>query len=169
MQSLILRLFERLFKLWASGMGSAGHCSEPYPQAQINYSLLFRTVGQNLSAQTAIISGATIQFVMPPASDQRIRAVFTPNHVIACAVEKNVLTDPGLPHFHARTEFDNVRPEAVDELKRWFLKEGHLFHNRMREIVSKYDQDVNPDGKFKGRGIRVVFSAFSFMDKEDDE
>ncbi len=81
-------------------------------------------------------------------------------------VEENVLHDPELPQFHARTEYDNVRPEFIPELKRWFLKEGHEFHARVRDFVSKYDQDINPDPNFRGKGIKVSFSAFSNVKEE---
>ena len=81
-------------------------------------------------------------------------------------VEENVLHDPELPQFHARTEYDNVRPEFIPILKRWFLKEGHEFHARVREFVSKYDQDINPDAAFRGKGIKVTFSAFSNVKEE---
>lgn len=81
-------------------------------------------------------------------------------------VEENVLQDPELPQFHARTEYDNIRPELAAELKRWFLKEGHEFHARVREFVSKHDQDINPDPNFRGRGIKVSFTAFSNVREE---
>lgn len=87
---------------------------------------------------------------------------------LTLAVEENVLSSPELPQFHARTEYDNVRPDALPLIKRWFLKEGHEFHARVREFVSKYDQDINPDPGFKGRGARVNFSAFSYV-KGDSE
>lgn len=85
---------------------------------------------------------------------------------LTLTVEENVLHDPELPQFHARTEYDNVRPEVAAELKRWFLKEGHEFHARVREFVSKFDQDINPDPNFRGKGIKVSFSAFSHVKEE---
>ena len=60
-----------------------------------------------------------------------------------------------------RTSYDNVRPDALPEIKRWMLKHGHETHNQARRFISQYDQDVNPDPKFKGKGVRVVFTAFS--------
>lgn len=87
---------------------------------------------------------------------------------LTLTVEENVLRSPELPQFHARTEYDNVRPEALRDIKLWFLKEGHEFHARVREFVSKHDQDINPDPNFAGRGARVTFSAFSFV-KEDEQ
>lgn len=82
------------------------------------------------------------------------------------AVEANVLEAPKLPHFHARTVYDNVRPQGLDEIKRWFLREGYRFHAKVRELLSKHDQDINPDWRFKGKGQRVVFGAFSYVDKK---
>lgn len=76
-------------------------------------------------------------------------------------VEENVLQLHELPQFHARTEYDNVRPEALPEIKRWFLKEGHEFHAKVRSFVSQFDQDISPDPSFSGRGAHVSFSAFS--------
>lgn len=83
---------------------------------------------------------------------------------ITRSVEENLLRDSGLPNLHARTEYDNVRPEGLESLKQWFLHEGHKFHSKVREIISQHDQDINPDPTFKGRGRRVVFSTFSFVD-----
>lgn len=83
-------------------------------------------------------------------------------------VEHNTLEAKDPPHFHARTAYDNVRPGAVPDLKRWFLREGHEFHARVREVVSQYDQDVNPDPNFKGKGVKVVFSAFSNIEEDSD-
>lgn len=81
-------------------------------------------------------------------------------------VEENVLDPERLPHLHARTSYDNVRPDALPEIKRWFLKEGHEFHARVREFVSKFDQDINPSPSFKGKGEKVVFTSFSNADSD---
>ena len=81
-------------------------------------------------------------------------------------VEENVLEPADLPQFHARTSYDNVRPDALDKIKRWFLKEGHEFHAKVRNFVSQYDQDINPDAKFKGRGIQIVFGSFGNAGKK---
>jgi len=86
---------------------------------------------------------------------------------LVSVVEENIFSDPDLPQFHARTVYDNVHPDALDELKRWFLKEGHEFHARVRQKVSQLDQDINPDSKFKGKGLKVVFSSFSAVKKEE--
>lgn len=85
---------------------------------------------------------------------------------LSSAVEENVLQSPEIPNLHARTQYDNVRPEGIEALKRWFLREGHKFHLKAREIISQHDQDVNPSPKFKGKGLRVVVGAFSYVSKK---
>lgn len=83
---------------------------------------------------------------------------------LVSAVEANVLQKIDPPFFHARTEYDRIRPEGIAALKRWMLREGHQFHARAREAMSKFDQDINPDPKFTGSPVRVVLSGFSFFD-----
>lgn len=80
------------------------------------------------------------------------------------SVEENLLEEPSLTNLHARTQFDNVRPGGVEEIKLWFLKEGHRLHLNARKFISRYDQDVNPDPKFEGKGVRVVLGTFSYVD-----
>jgi hypothetical protein len=79
------------------------------------------------------------------------------------AASENVLESRTPAHLHARTEFDNIRPEALPEIERWLLKEGHQFHARARDFLGQFDQDVNPVGSFKGKGARAVIGAFSFI------
>lgn len=79
-------------------------------------------------------------------------------------VTENMLGEPEIPQFHARTEYDNIRPEAIEDIRRMLLKEGHESHTRVRNYLSTFDQDINPDPKFRGKGIRVVYSGFSFIE-----
>ena len=78
-------------------------------------------------------------------------------------VEENLLARPAITNLHARTTYDNIRPEGVADLKRWILTEGHKFHLRAREIMSRYDQDVNPDPSFEGRGVKVSLGSYGFV------
>lgn len=87
-------------------------------------------------------------------------------HDLTRAVEENVLSNQAISHFHARTEFDNVRPEALEELRRLIVREGHKFHSEMRAIIGAADQDINPQAGDKGSGVRVVVGAFSFVEEQ---
>lgn len=84
-------------------------------------------------------------------------------------VDENVLGDQDLPHFHARTSYDNVSPAAVSEIRRWFLREGHEFHKRVRAFLSRFDRDVNPDLSFEGKGVKVVFGSFTHVPRADEK
>lgn len=85
---------------------------------------------------------------------------------LCLAVEENVLTEQDLPQFQARTAYDKIRLDEVDGLKKWFLKEGHEFHARVREKLGAADQDINPDPKWKGGYAKVSFGSYSFVKKE---
>ena len=83
------------------------------------------------------------------------------------SVEENVLEINEIPNLHARTEYDSIRPEHIPEIRRWLIREGHLLHQRARNFISQYDQDINPDPKFEGEGQKVVFGTFSKMDPNE--
>jgi Family of unknown function (DUF6502) len=79
----------------------------------------------------------------------------------------NVVEVPSIPHHHLVTEYDRVRPEELPALMNWFLQEGHAMHLRARAEIARHDQDVRPDSKFKGKGVRVVYGSFSYVDLEE--
>lgn len=108
------------------------------------------------------------------------RAAFTPSHdavqgfrIVARdiadlvkAADENI--DPPselkIKNLHARTEFDNIRPEGVDKIRAWLMTEGHKLHRATREFLAQYDQDTSPDPLFKGDGIRVSLGTFALVD-----
>jgi hypothetical protein len=84
-------------------------------------------------------------------------------------VEENILAPSKTPQLHARTTYDNIRPSALAEIKKWLLDEGHELHSRVRKFVSQFDQDINPDPAFKGKGTAVVFTTFGNVEEENEE
>lgn len=76
-------------------------------------------------------------------------------------IEENIFNRSQVPNLHARTSYDNVRADALEEIRRWLIKEGHMFHSRAREFISQFDQDINPDPKYNGKKSKVVLGAFS--------
>lgn len=88
---------------------------------------------------------------------------------LCLTVEENVLSEPNLPQFQARTAYDKVRLDEVEEIKKWFLKEGLEFHARVREKLGAADQDINPDPKWKGGFAKVSFGSYSLVKKERDK
>ena len=85
---------------------------------------------------------------------------------LLCCIENNTFKDLDLPEHHLRTEYDRIRPAALTEIKSWILREGHALHLRAREFLSRFDQDLNPDEAFKGKGVRVSLGSFSHISDE---
>jgi len=78
------------------------------------------------------------------------------------AVEEN-LFNPSTPqkNLHLKTEFDNILPDAVSEIRAWILQEGSLFHRRVRDFLARYDRNITPALKGSGGRCRVVLGTFS--------
>ena len=77
------------------------------------------------------------------------------------AVEENIFAPQNVPNLHARTEFDNIRPEAVPQIRKWLLEEGSAFHARANKYLAQFDRDIHPGRKESAKsGITVVLGAF---------
>ena len=98
-----------------------------------------------------------------------LELVTTDSDALFLAVEENLFSVKNVPNLHARTEFDNIRPESLEKIRAWFVREGHLFHRKVRDYLSQFDQDINPDPKFKGRGRRVRLGTFSHIEEAVNE
>lgn len=78
------------------------------------------------------------------------------------AVETNLVE--GKPvNLHGRTEFDNITLSALPAIKKWVMKEGSAFHQRVRDYLSQFDEDIHPTGKQAGGYVAV--GAFSFTEE----
>ena len=77
------------------------------------------------------------------------------------AVEDNVIAGPAIPNLHSRTEYDRVRPDAVPEIRRWLLREGHALHEKARSFIAQFDQDVHPSDSYKGKTVKVALCTFA--------
>ncbi|NMC64327.1 MAG: hypothetical protein GYA55_14275 [SAR324 cluster bacterium] len=82
------------------------------------------------------------------------------------AVEHNLFEEEETPNLHLRTEYDKIRVNAVPDIQRWILKEGHAFHSRARAYLSQFDQDINLDPDFKGDCVKISLGAFSCLKKK---
>jgi hypothetical protein len=63
------------------------------------------------------------------------------------AVEENLLEKREVANLHIRTEYDNIFQKDMNKIRKWFVREGKMFHKKARDFLSKYDQDINPDAK----------------------
>lgn len=80
------------------------------------------------------------------------------------SVEENLFSGVSIANLHARTEYDKVREDALEDIRAWILREGHKFHQSAREYISQFDQDINPKKNHGGKTARVVVSAFSLTE-----
>jgi hypothetical protein len=150
---------------------------------------LVASVSQDLNPATVLFELERVGMVEKTSSGIRlVQDTYTPcksmeeyfalaerdvKHLIA-AVESNALRAneyDTTPDLHARTEFDRIRPEALEKIREWLVKEGHKLHARARVYLASYDQDFSPDPSFSGSGARVVLGTFGkvYAPGEDDE
>lgn len=81
------------------------------------------------------------------------------------AVEENTLKKPATANLHLTTRYDNVAPEHLPEIRRWFINEGAKLHKAARNYLSKFDKDLNPKLKGTQGGSRVALGSFSITDQ----
>ena len=80
---------------------------------------------------------------------------------ISQAVESNLFELQQTKNLHLKTDFNNITPDALPEIRKWLIDEGSLFHRRTREYLSKYDRDLNNDMPRHGVRCRVALGTFS--------
>lgn len=82
------------------------------------------------------------------------------NHLTGC-VSTNLARSTTVPNLHARTQYDNIAPSAVGEIKRWVLERGAEFHRDIRAYLARFDRDLNPTLDTNPSRVTVTVSAFS--------
>ncbi len=82
------------------------------------------------------------------------------------AVEENIFKNPEPRNLHLRTEYDNIFLEDLPHIREWIVSQGVEYHKRIREFLSNYDQDLNPQRKREAGG-RVVVGSFSWTTSVD--
>lgn len=84
------------------------------------------------------------------------------------AVEENLesKTQPA-PHLHATTEFDSIPIESVEKIRRWILRQGALFHHKVRKYLAQYDQQLRQRVKPKDI-VRVSVGTFSYVSTQEE-
>lgn len=85
--------------------------------------------------------------------------------------EENAFDRRDPPNLHMRTEYDNVKVDALPRIREWFMSEGRKFHRKAREFLSQYDADITEIEGNEAGGARVSIGSFSLtvgpMDGEE--
>jgi hypothetical protein len=76
-------------------------------------------------------------------------------------VEGNLTDRATRPDLHLRTMYDNIPPEHLEEIRAWVLARGAAFQGEIREYLSKFDRDVNPQLSPGSEKAQVSVSVFS--------
>lgn len=84
------------------------------------------------------------------------------------AVEENVQCSPPPPNLHIRTTYDRVRKDHAEHLRAWLMREGLRLHARARDLISRYDQDINPVANYQGEVVEIVLGSFSKIKTADE-
>jgi hypothetical protein len=88
---------------------------------------------------------------------------------LLCSVESNLFSLTGAVNLHARTEFDNIHPEAIPVIRRFLFREGRRLHSKVRKLLAKHDQDLHPrrdSSGIRALGVRVKLGTFGLIDEE---
>ena len=85
------------------------------------------------------------------------------------AVQEN-LDNPQAPirNLHIRTEFDNLFIEDIPTIRAWILRQGNIFHRKIREYLVRYDKDLNATS-LKQAGGKIVVGSFSVSTSPQSE
>lgn len=89
---------------------------------------------------------------------------------IASSVEANLQKQFSTPNLHLRTEFDNIPPSKLEEIRTYIMNRGTEFQDAMREYLSSFDRDLAPcnlastESADQNEKARVAITTFSFAE-----
>ena len=85
------------------------------------------------------------------------------------AVEGNLASPAAPPNLHATTEYDHIPRSKQAKVQKWILRQGALFHQRLRKFLAAHDQEYRRRER-KEETVRVAVGTFSTIsDSEQKE
>ncbi len=81
---------------------------------------------------------------------------------LGLAVEENLFGTSADKHHHLKTSFDNIPESKVSRIREWIMKEGSLFHQKVRRYLASQDRDVTQQLDADSGTARIVVGSFSF-------
>jgi len=168
-------LVTRVLAQWENGSRYQGKNNEPKALSQDEFRELVSRVSTDVNPATLLFelertgslersAAGTLQLkrrnYVPKGNPQEgFRVLAKDCDDLICSVEENVFNESAL-NLHGRTDFDNIPAERLDEIRAWLVKEGSQFHQRVRQYLSQFDLDINPDAGKSG-GAQVSLGTFS--------
>ncbi len=167
----------RIIGQWEGDATFVSNTGSPRVLSQAEFKQLVTSVSQHLNSGTILFelerSGLVertkrgiklVQQVVRHAENpsRGIELLSQDTESLMSAVSENLFARATHPNLHIRTEYDRIIKSAIPQIREWILSEGAAFHKRVREYLSQFDADINPDPKkpFPETG-RVVVTAFS--------
>lgn len=93
-------------------------------------------------------------------SDTAYKMLAEDSQELLLAVEENVFNSNDPRNLHITTVFDNIRLKDIPSIKKWMLRQGGIFQDKVERYLAKFDQDMNPKPGEEGGG-RVALTVFS--------
>lgn len=103
----------------------------------------------------------TKEYIINADVDQSFQHLSEDGDDLINAVEQNVFSKQTEQNLHLRTEYDNISSKALSGIRRWLLKEGSLFHHKVREYLSGFDRDINNNLRDNSSAVRVSVGSYS--------
>ncbi len=83
------------------------------------------------------------------------------------AVEENLSSTTEIPNFHLTTEYDSIPLPHTKKIKAWLLREGSIFHKKLRKYLAQFDSEISIGDATPSRRARVAFGSFSRIENFD--
>ncbi len=96
--------------------------------------------------------------------EERFALVASDVNDLVRAAEENILDPQATPNLHLATSYDNVNPEDLPKIRKWFMEQGAELHERARAFLSSFDKDINPAIAEEPGGARVIIGTFSLTE-----
>jgi hypothetical protein len=77
-------------------------------------------------------------------------------------VTENIFQPKALRNMHIKTEYDSIPASKEREIRQWLLNKGAAFHKELRDVLSQFDTDLNPELALAPQEGIVKVSVTSF-------
>ncbi|MCB0328222.1 MAG: hypothetical protein KDD70_01125 [Bdellovibrionales bacterium] len=83
------------------------------------------------------------------------------------AAEENSKGENKIRNLNSRTDFNQIYIKDIPSIRKWLLREGSLFHKKVRSYLAKRDADMTPiPGKEAGGVVAVVSCGVAITDSK---
>lgn len=133
------------------------------------YTILFELERVGAVSRTPKGLKLEVDFYMPVEDlESGYRLLAGDIHDLTRSAEEN-LQAINSPHLHLKTEYDRVPVEALPKVQSWLLKEGSVFHQKVRKFLALHDLDCNAKLKHESSKVgRVVLGSFTYTEKDNE-